>query len=259
MTHHLPFMLLTSVLGVHAQDTPRAIIINEPSEPIVYPSYHRVNPKGVKLHLVKFDSRHYQLSIIDQKNGPATEWVDAASLGRDQNALAVINGGFFTAKGAPLGMVITSGIQRGANNLSSLGSGFYFANKAHAGIARRSTINEVIRVAKPSQLIQSGPMLYYQGHAVKGLSTEKSRPRSFVATDGAFQWLIGYAETATLAQLGDALGNKALAGVNIYHAMNLDGGRSSDFWISQSVTNGNKTFKAFWNKPVRNFLILEKK
>lgn len=252
-------MLLASVWVVRAQDAPRAIIINEPAETLLPPSYHRVNSGGVLLHLVQFDDNNYKLSVVDQKNGPASEWVDSASLGKTRNALAVINGGFFTPEGAPLGLLITAGIQRGSNNPSSLGSGFYFANNTYAGIARRNTINEVIRSVRPSQLIQTGPLLSYRGQAVKGLSTERSRPRSFVATDGQSQWLIGFAETATLAQLGDALSSKTLGGVKIHHAINLDGGRSSDLWISQSVKNGNKTFRAFWNKPVRNFLVLENK
>lgn len=259
MTRFLPSLLLASSLSGYAQDAPRAVIVDEDSARSQTPSYHRVVSNGVTLHLVRFDSRDYQLTIVDQKNGPGSEWLDSASLGKSKNALAVINCGFFTPKGKPLGLVISSGIQRGANNSSSLGSGFYFANSVHAGIARRAAMREAIRRAKPDQLLQSGPMLSYRTEAVSGLSNERSRPRSFLAYDGNHQWLIGYAETATLAQLSHALTGNTLAGVKIYHAINLDGGRSSDLWVSSSVNNGSKTFRALWNKPVRNFLVLEKK
>jgi len=38
--------------------------------------------------------------------------------------------------------------------------------------------------------------------------------------------------------------------------MNLDGGRSSDLWISSRVSGGPLTSRPPWNRPVRNFLIL---
>ncbi|MGJ8671889.1 phosphodiester glycosidase family protein [Rubritalea sp.] len=258
MTRVLSIVLLASSLTSHGQDAPRAIVINDSSPVSSPPSYHRVSSKGITLHLVKFNSRDYQLTVVDQKNGPSSEWRDSASLGKARKAYAVINAGFFTPQGAPLGKLITSGVSRGENNSSSLGSGFYFSNTAHAGIARRASMNDVINKAKPTQLLQTGPMLSYHGAAVSGLSNERSRTRSFLANDGAEQWLIGYAETATLAQLGNALTGKKLADVTIQNAINLDGGRSSDLWISHSVRNGKKTFRALWNKPVRNFLVLEK-
>jgi hypothetical protein len=259
MTRFLPIVLLASSLSSYAQEVPRAVIVDESPRELTAPSYHRVSSNGVTLHLVRFDSRDFQLTVVDQKNGPASEWIDSASLGNARNALAVINGGFFTPEGAPLGKVIASGVDRGSNNPSSLGSGFYFSNNSHAEIARRTSMSSIINRANPTQLLQSGPMLTYRGEAVSGLSSERSRPRSFLATDGTTNWLIGYAEIATLAQLGNALTGNTLAGVKIYHAINLDGGRSSDLWVSSKVTGGNKTFRALWNKPVRNFLLLEKK
>ncbi|MFC5051354.1 phosphodiester glycosidase family protein [Rubritalea spongiae] len=258
MTSFLPIVLLASSLSINAQEAPRAIIVDE-SSAMTHASYHHLTSEGVSLHLVKFNSRHYQLEVIDQANGPGSQWPDSASVGKSHKALAVINGGFFTPEGAPLGKLIASGTDRGSNNPSSLGSGFYFANAAHAGIARRASLEQVIKQAKPTQLLQTGPMLSYRGEPVAGLSNEQSRARSFLATDGSNLWLIGYTESATLAQLGQALSSKSLAEVHIYNAINLDGGRSSDLWVSPSVNNGNKTFRAFWNKPVLNFLALQKK
>ena len=45
-------------------------------------------------------------------------------------------------------------------------------------------------------------------------------------------------------------------GWKIHRAMNLDGGRSSDLWISSRVSGGPLTSRPPWNRPVRNFLIL---
>jgi hypothetical protein len=38
--------------------------------------------------------------------------------------------------------------------------------------------------------------------------------------------------------------------------LNLDGGRSSDLWISSAVQGGPLRERPLWNKPVRNFLVL---
>lgn len=222
-------------------------------------SYHTETKGGVTLHLVSFDSRDYQLKVIDQLNGPGSEWRDSATLGKSKGALAVINAGFFTPEGKPLGRLIAQGKSRGYNNASSLGSGFIYHSKSHSGIARRSSLTSFIKRHKPSELLQTGPMLCYRGSTVKGLSNTRPRPRSFIASNGSHHWLIGYAESATLSQLSTALSGKSVGGVKVFHAINLDGGRSSDLWISSSVRDGNKTFRSFFNKPVRNFLVLTKK
>lgn len=239
---------------------PKAVVISaEEKSPHAPLSYHRATSNGVTLHLVSFDSRSHQLRVIDQPNGPGSQWPDAATLGKTKNALAAINAGFFTPEGKPLGRLIANGTKRGHDNPSSLGSGFLYFSPSHAGIARRQSLKGFIKKFNPAELLQSGPMLSYQGRVVKGLSSTRPRPRSFIASNGSHHWLIGYAENATLAQLGTALSGQTLGGVKIYHAINLDGGRSSDLWVAPSVQNGDKTFRAFWNKPVRNFLILTKK
>ena len=76
-------------------------------------SYHTETKGGVTLHLVSFDSRSHQLRVIDQPNGPGSQWPDAATLGKSKNALAAINAGFFTPEGEPLGLVIEQGADAG--------------------------------------------------------------------------------------------------------------------------------------------------
>jgi hypothetical protein len=239
---------------------PKAVVVSEENKtPLLQPSYHKFTSNGVRLHLVSFDSRNCGLKVVDQASGPASRWSTAASLGKVKNALACINAGFFKPNGSPLGLVITDGKVRGSINSSSLGSGFFYTNDKQSGIARKSELTTIRNRLSPAHLLQSGPMLSYRGSAIDGLSSSNPRVRSFLATDGSYRWLIGYAESATLDQLGKALTGKRFGDVTIYHAINLDGGRSSDLWVSPSVLNGNKTFRALWNKPVRNFLLLTKK
>lgn len=231
------------------------------SNKVILPlAYHEVTSEGVSLHLISFDSREYHMEVADQPNGPGSIWTDAKSCGTDKQALAAINAGFFTPEGKPLGMLIENGTKRGAVNPSSLGTGFYYldSGKKISAIARRKHLDSLSKNLTPTHLLQAGPMLSDQGKTVKGLSSDKSRKRSFIAHDGADYWLIGYADECTLEQLSKALAGKTLAGCKISNALNLDGGRSSDLWIGSTIPNGDRTFRSFFNKPVRNFLVLKK-
>ena len=69
-------------------------------------------------------------------------------------------------------------------------------------------------------------------------------------------WAFGVAEGATLAGLGSALAAQPLSDMNITTALNLDGGRSSDLWVSPMVPGGNLSTRKLWNNPVRNYLLL---
>ena len=59
------------------------------------------------------------------------------------------------------------------------------------------------------------------------------------------------------ADLAKALRGASLAGIHLHTTLNLDGGRSSEIWVSGSIA-GRPTFtRPLWNKPVRNFLVLK--
>lgn len=210
----------------------------------------------IRVDFVAFDSRSHQLSVADQAGGPGSQWADAAGAGRSAGALAAINAGFFTPEGKPLGLVVTNNQRRGSlNRASSLGSGLYVAGGTGApALLRRELAGSR---SGASELLQSGPFLVEDGRALAGLSAEPLRDRSFLAWDGSHQWLIGRTSPCSLAALGAALANAQPAGFPIRHALNLDGGRSSDLWVSAAIPGGPTTIRPIWNNPVRNFLLLQ--
>lgn len=228
-------------------------------QPVIQPTYQRTTANNITLHLVAFDSRQYALQVADQPAGPGSIYPDAKTAAAKHNALAAINAGFFTPEGKPLGILIQNGKTRGYLNKSSLGTGIYYFSKKLklSAIARRSGYQNIIKNANPDHLLQAGPMLAHNGEPVPGLSNSRSRTRSFIAHDGDNHWIIGYAQNATLAQLSKAIAGKTLAGVKITNGLNLDGGRSSDLYISSKIKNGPETLRGFFNKPVRNYLILK--
>lgn len=106
------------------------------------------------------------------------------------------------------------------------------------------------------ELLQAGPMLVENGHLVSGLEATKTSARTVLLWDGTTRWWIGRSAPCTLAALAAALGSGGPTSWPVRHALNLDGGRSSDLWISGQVEGGPVSVRPPWNRPVRNFLVV---
>lgn len=168
-----------------------------------------------------------------------------------------MNAGFFTPQGEPLGLIVAAGKPAGAwNTASSLGSGVWHEDTAgQAAISRRESLGRAGAIAM-RELIQAGPMLVENKRAVSGLDPIKSSVRTFILWDGGNRWWIGRASACTLADLSKIIITANPAGWPVKHALNLDGGRSSDLWVSGKISGGPVVRRAPWNRPVRNFLVL---
>jgi hypothetical protein len=106
------------------------------------------------------------------------------------------------------------------------------------------------------ELIQAGPMLVADGQAVGGLESTKTSARTLLLWDGGVRWCMARTSPCTLSELAAALVLQSPAAWPVRHALNLDGGRSSDLWVSGSVRGGPLVRRPLWNRPVRNFLVL---
>ena len=206
---------------------------------------------------VAFDSRTHRLRVIDQARGPGSHFIDAAEAGTSLDAIAAINAGFFTPDGEPLGLLTSNGKSSGSwNSATSIGSALWYESQSGASrISRRSETNAAT-AKQMRESLQSGPMLVDRGLAVSGLESDKTSARSFIAWDGGTRWFIGRTSPCPLNTLASVLASDKHCGWKIHRAMNLDGGRSSDLWISSRVSGGPLTSRPPWNRPVRNFLIL---
>jgi hypothetical protein len=92
--------------------------------------------------------------------------------------------------------------------------------------------------------------------AVKGLESTKSRVRTLLLWDGGNRWWLGLSSACTLAQAAATLSQAPPTGWPVKYALNLDGGSSSDLAIAASVDGGPIVKRDWWNRPVRNFLML---
>ncbi len=222
----------------------------EPEGPRHTTQAFRQNLGGISISGVSFDSRSHRLAVADQEAGPGSKWADAEAAAQAYGGIAAINAGFFTPEGKPLGLVVSGGKRSGSPNSSSLGAGFYTGGASPA-LSRRE------RGASGPELLQAGPFLVEGGKSTGGLNPKSSTARSFIASDGRSGWIIARTGACSLEELARALSGAELAGVKIRSALNLDGGRSSDLWISSAVSGGPIQERPLWNKPVRNFLVLQ--
>jgi uncharacterized protein YigE (DUF2233 family) len=221
-----------------------------PQVPAAAPRVASTSLSGISITAVAFDSRSHRLVVADQPGGPGSRWPDAKAAASSRNGIAAVNGGFFTPEGTPLGLVIAGGKRTGSlNRASSLGAGLFIDDGSPA-LVRRET------AGSGTELLQSGPLLVEHGRAIPGLSPESSTARTFLGWDGATGWIIARSGPCSLADLAKALEGAKVAGVRCRCVLNLDGGRSSDLWAGSSINGGPATQRPFWNKPVRNFLVL---
>ncbi len=243
-----------------SENQPVAEIASEQVFPVEAPRFTRGDRTGVTFEGVAFDSRTHRLAVIDQPDGPGTRFANAATAGNSISGITAVNAGFFTPEGQPLGLVVSAGKISGSwNSASSLGSGIWFADTSgKTAISRRGKMGRTAAAAS-RELIQAGPLLIENGAAVSGLEATKSSARIVLLWDGGSRWWIGRGSPCTLADLSNGLASQSPAGWKIRHALNLDGGRSADLWVSSSVSGGPFLSRPPWNRPVRNFLVLLQK
>mgnify|MGYP001943430894 CR=1 FL=1 len=214
----------------------------------------RTKLQGIAIEAMVYDSRRYQAVVLDQKQGPGSTWQNARAAAASTGAIAAVNAGFFTPEGGPLGLVVTGGDRRGSiNRASSLGSGFYaLSSSGNPELLRRTTFKGA------KEAVQSGPFLIERGNAVGGLSDQSSSARTFIATDGGSGWVVVRTGPCSLSQLAAALEGASIGSIRIETALNLDGGRSSEIWVSDQVSGGGTHTRPIWNKPVRNFIAIKR-
>lgn len=246
----------TAIAVAPVIETPK-IETSVPAIPANPPRVTAREISGISFEGATFDSRSHRLAVADQPDGPGSRHADSESAARSLKGIAAVNAGFFTPEGAPLGLVVSAGKISGSwNTSSSLGSGAWFENRSGSmAIARREKLGRA-GVTAMRELIQAGPLLVENNRSVGGLEATKSSVRTVILWDGGTRLWMGCSSPCTLAALGQALATSSFAGWPVRNALNLDGGRSSDLWISDAIIGGPILRRPPWNRPVRNFLVL---
>jgi exopolysaccharide biosynthesis protein len=227
-----------------------------PAHPVSPPKVVSKTLSNIQFQGVAFDSRSHALKPIDQTNGPGSQYLSARDCADKQQALLAINAGFFNPEGNPLGLVISQGKHSGSwNSSSSLGTGIYRIDSS--GIASISRRTQASAVSNSKELLQAGPLLIENHKPITGLDPSKVAMRSILLHDGGHRWWIGTTSPCSLADLSQVLYKQSPADWKISHALNLDGGRSTDLFVSSKISGVSLERKSLMNRQVRNFLILK--
>ena len=209
---------------------------------------YKIGHKGhtYQIRLVVFDSRQFELKVIDQPD----DWAGGSRIKDSLQAAAAIagvNGGFFTRDFKPMGLMIADGRKTGAWQKDSLLTGAVVVS-THPQILWNTEVNP----GEASQLLQAGPRLVDDGQAVPGLDHRKQSARTFIANNGGTQWLIGTAEEITLSDLAELLSTPGLMpAFTVHRALNLDGGHSSAIYYR--TVDGHERAYPGWS-TVRNYV-----
>ncbi|MCS7063015.1 MAG: phosphodiester glycosidase family protein [Methylacidiphilales bacterium] len=201
----------------------------------------------VQLRAAVFDERRFTIKVVDNPPGRGMNLVSAAM---QVEAVAGVNGGFFSKENEPLGWYVVDGrvIQRGRANrlltgMVGLRGQSLFIERFH-----RFRYGRDVRA-----LIQTGPFLVENGQSVIGLNTEHRARRTAVASDGNGLWALISVDNVTLYEAAELLTQKIFGDdFRVDVAINLDGGSSAGFWIR----GANQPF--YWPEwaRVRNFLVV---
>ncbi len=218
--------------------------------------YETLEGYQTTLHFIRFNQKQFHIEVADQPNGPGSLWEDAKSAAASHDAVAAINAGFFSPEGKPVTLCIDHGKKTGYLNKSSLGSGALIVQKNKKPIlTRRANIS---KFSKPEHLLQSGPFLVEKGKAIS-VKPSTVRPRAFIAWDGKEQWVIGHIKNIKMEDMATWLSTSPIENFNLIHALNLDGGRSCQFYISEKIAGEETQITTLLNRKVRNFLVVKPK
>jgi uncharacterized protein YigE (DUF2233 family) len=173
----------------------------------------RLDPAQVRL----------RVAYNPEKPGLLREWFNASS------AVAMINGGFFTAEYQTTALLISDGEAHGA---SYQGFGGMLSVNASGEIAIRALRDTPYDPNEPlEQGLQSFPTLVFPGGIAAQINDDGQRARrSVVALDqnGRLLLIVCPASTFSLTELANWLVNSDL---QIDRALNLDGGPSTGMFV----------------------------
>jgi uncharacterized protein YigE (DUF2233 family) len=164
-----------------------------------------------------------------------------ATIISDYNCVNAINGGFYDTNNLPLGWINVQGKQISHRIKSSLVNGFIYEEKSgKIGIEYEWPGNQV------GWGLQTGPILISKGHSVDlKLRSDKPARRSVCVVDkfGMSSWVVVHGASSVfdgpeLDKLPDLINEIGkMENIEIYNAINLDGGSASAFKNGAKILN----------------------
>lgn len=181
----------------------------------------------VKIQGVRADDRKVSIAVVD--NPVAGEGRLATAMA-EGGFFAGVNGGYFHPDFRPVGLEIADGREVHPFERAKLLSGLFAVVSGRPRLMRSS---EFEKSAKVTQALQAGPYLVADGSVTAGLNDTRRARRTIIATDGKNGWGVLLMSPVTLADAAQIMATPgAISGLEITHALNLDGGSSSALWAA---------------------------
>ena len=199
------------------------------------------------IELAIFSTKSFTLRVVDQL---AESRGTLAQAMRREKYLAGVNGGYFAADYAPIGLLIVDGKMIAPLQRARLLTGVLTASAHGVQIVR---IREFSKKQNLSAAVECGPMIVDLGQRVRGLEATREARRTFAAADRADRAALGFCSEVTLADLSRILTTPSAGDFRIYRALNLDGGSSSAFWFKRQ---DGSVFSIDEEKTVRDFMAI---
>ncbi len=176
--------------------------------------------------IVRFDLNKVHLKVGYQPSKPLAidEWM------RQEQATAIVNGGYFDQNNATTALVVSNGQAHGT---SYNGFGGMLSVDAQGNVSLRS-LNQQPYDANNEQLqqaTQSSPMLMIDGKRTQFNANAASQRRTVVAQDthGRLLFIASPGSAFSLDELADILASSDLS---LKTALNLDGGASTGLYVN---------------------------
>ncbi len=176
--------------------------------------------------IVRFNLNKVHLKVGYQPSKPLAidEWM------QQEQAIAVINGGYFDQNNATTALVVSNGQSFGT---SYNGFGGMLAVDAQGNVSLRS-LNQQPYDPNNEQLqqaTQSSPMLMIDGKRTQFNANSASQRRSIIAQDtqGRLLFIASPGSAFSLDELADILASSDLS---LKTALNLDGGASTGLYVN---------------------------
>ena len=196
--------------------------------------------RALEMHLVRFDRSRAKLRVLDLAPGTTV-----AGAVRANDGLAGVNGGYFKVDRAPLGLVVSQGVQLHPWEKSKILSGVLTVTPRGASLLRSTEFKPGPGVR---EALQAGPFLVDHGKPVAGLNAARRAERTVLLADSQGVAALLTIAPASLAELGQLLAVPGLlGGLKIDRALNLDGGSSTALWVAAEPPFSRPEWK-----PVRN-------
>jgi len=190
---------------------------------------HPRNLSGVSLVAVRIDPAHYSFRVVTEPDRPA----HVADAGPRLGAAAAIDGGYFDARGQPLGLLISDGESVAGQLATASGRGVFGVRDGVPFVAGA----EGLALDGVTQALQTTPVLVRDGVEVEGFDEPwRVDRRAGVCVDAEGRVLFAVTETVlnglSFSEMAHLMARSVdRGGLGCQDAMALDGGTSAQLWI----------------------------